>query len=186
TGLAYLVFRVVDRQNKHALRMRETFSQSLRRIESETRPGQLHVLLPFNSAEQDFSALLQNTHERSAILWAMLVLIPYLGWLFLIIALYHLSEESNVHERKERLLLEDLDRVLGATGSQRIPLEPHYLPSRDSTAFLLARLFTLRLGTVFWLYEMISSPNRHFGYHSDFEPNLLAAFAPSQVARSGT
>ena len=186
TGLAYLVFRVVDRKNKHALRMREIFSESLRRIESETRPGQLSVLLPLNSAEQDFSTLLQNTHERSAILWAMLVLIPYLGWLFLIIALYHLSEESNVHERMERLLLEDLDRVLGATGSQRIPVDTQYLPSRNSTGFLLASLFTIGIGSIFWLYEMISSPNRHFGYHSDFEPNLLAAFARSQVARSGT
>ncbi len=186
TGLAYLVFRVVDRKNKHALRMREIFSESLRRIESETRPGQLSVLLPLNSAEQDFSTLLQNTHERSAILWAMLVLIPYLGWLFLIIVLYHLSEESNVHERMERLLLEDLDRVLGATGSQRIPVDTQYLPSRNSTGFLLASLFTIGIGSIFWLYEMISSPNRHFGYHSDFEPNLLAAFARSQVARSGT
>src|SRR6266566_2532420 len=62
TGLAYLVFRVIDRQNKHALRMREIFSESLRRIVSETRPGELSVLLPLNSAEQDFSALLQNTH----------------------------------------------------------------------------------------------------------------------------
>jgi hypothetical protein len=166
--------------------MREIFSESLRRIESETRPGQLNVLLPLNSADQDFSALLQNTHERSAILWAMLVLIPYLGWLFLIIALYHLSEESNVHERKERLLLEDLDRVLGATGSQRIPVDTQYIPSRNSAGFLLASLFTIGIGSIFWLYEMISSPNRHFGYHSDFEPNLLAAFARSQVARSGT
>src|SRR6266581_8938732 len=94
TGLAYLVFRVVDRKNKHALRMREIFSESLRRIESETRPGQLSVLLPLNSAEQDFSTLLQNTHERSAILWAMLVLIPYLGWLFLIIALSTTYQKS--------------------------------------------------------------------------------------------
>src|SRR5207244_4713227 len=137
TGLAYLVFRVVDRQNKHALRMREIFSESLRRIESETRACQLNVLLPLNSAEQDFSALLQNTHERSAILWATLVLIPYLGWLFLIIALYHLSEKSNVHERKERLLLEDLDRVLAATGSQRITIVNVYLPLRNGARFIL-------------------------------------------------
>src|SRR5439155_4575096 len=113
-------------------------------------------------------------HERSAILVAMLVLIPYLGLLFLIIALYHLSEKSNVHERKERLLLEDLDRVLAATGSQRIPIDTEYLPSRNSAGFLLASLFTIGIGYVFWLYDLISSPNRHFGYHSDFEPNLLA------------
>src|SRR5438046_9663465 len=68
TGLAYLVFRVVDRQNKHALRIREIFSESVRRIESETRPGELNVLLRLNSAEQDFAALLQTTPERRAIL----------------------------------------------------------------------------------------------------------------------
>src|SRR6266699_3729431 len=156
------------------------------RIVSETRTGELRLRLPLNSAEHYFSALLQNTHERSAILWAMLVLILYLEWLFLIIDVYHLAEESNVHERMERLLLEDLDRILGATGSQRIPVETQYIPSRNSTRFLFASLFTIGIGSIFWLYEMISSPNRHFGYHSDFEPNLLAAFARSQVARSGT
>src|SRR5439155_22732139 len=100
--------------------------------------------------------------------------------------MYHFSENSNVHERKEQLLLEDLYRVLAATGSQRIPIDTEYLPSRNCAVFLLASLFTIGRGSIFCLYEMISSPNRHFGYHSDFEPNLLAAFARSQVARSGT
>jgi len=187
TGLAYIVFRVIDRQNKHVLRMQAIFSEALKRAESETRPEQTDILVPLSSAEQDFSAFVQKTHERSGVLWAMLVLIPYLGWIFLIIALYHLSQASDSHEQTERLLLEDLDRVLGVRGSQRIPVRTGYFPSRNSAGFLIASLVTVGIFSIFWLYQMVSGPMDHFRYHSDFEPNLIIAFSGSEPARgSGT
>jgi hypothetical protein len=185
-GLAYLVFRVVDRQNKHALRMQEVFSEALKRIESETRPGQTSILLALSSAEQDFSAMIQKTHERSGVLWAILVLVPYLGWVFLIIALYQLSQASNLHEQSERPLFEDLDRILGNMDTQNISLNNRYLPSRNSAGFLLASLLTIGLFSVVWLYQMVSSPQDHFSYHSDFEPKLLATFEGSQFAGGAT
>jgi hypothetical protein len=183
TGLAYIVFRVIDRQNKHALRMQEIFSQALKRVESETRPEQTAILVPLSSAEQDFSALVQKTHERSGVLWAMLMLIPYLSWIFLIMALYHLSQESDSHEQTERLLLEDLDRVLGVRGSQRIPVRIGHFPSRNGAGFLIASLLTVGIFSIFWLYQMVSGPVDHFRYHSDFEPDLIVAFAGSEPAR---
>jgi hypothetical protein len=182
TGLAYIVFRVIDRQNRHAMRMQEIFSEAFKRVESETRPQQTAILVPLSSAEQDFSALVEKTHERSGVLWAMLTLIPYLGWIFLIVALYHVSQASDSHEQTERLLLEDLDRVLGVRGSQRIPVRAGYFPSRNSAGFLIASLVTLGIFSIFWLYQVVSGPEAHFGYHSDFEPNLLVAFAGSQLA----
>jgi hypothetical protein len=181
-GLAYVVFRVIDRQNKHALRMQEVFSEALKRVRSETSLGQKSALLPLSSAEQDISAMVQRSRERSGILWATLVLIPYLGWIFLIIGLYHLSQTSDFHVQTERLLLEDLERVRGTAGPQQLPVNNQFLPRRDSTGFLIASLVTIGLFSIFWLYQMVSSPRDHFNYHSDFEPKLLSAFEGSQFA----
>lgn len=182
TGLAYAVFRVIDRQNKHALRMQEVFSEALKRVKSEISAGQTSVLLPLSSAEQDISAMMQKSHERSGVLWATLVLIPYLGWIFLIIGLYHLSQASDSHVQTERLLLEDLERVLGTKGPQHLPVINQFFPRRNSAGFLIASLVTIGLFSIFWLYQMVSSPQEHFRYHSDFEPKLLGAFGESQSA----
>jgi hypothetical protein len=93
-----------------------------------------------------------------------------------------LSQTSDFHVQTERLLVEDLERVRGTAGAQHLPVNNQLLPRRDSTGFLIASLVTIGLFSIFWLYQMVSSPRDHFNYHSDFEPKLLAAFEGPQFA----
>src|SRR5207247_985495 len=106
-----------------------------------TRPEQMHVLLPLSSAEQDFSILLQRTRQHSAILWSLLVLIPYAGWVFVIAALFLLTRDSNIHETMERSLFEDLDRTVTAAGRA-------YLTWRSNPTRIVPRMLGTALSVI--------------------------------------
>ncbi len=175
-GLSYLTYSLINRQNKHATREQELFWEALNQARSQTSQDDMKVLIPLSSAEGDFSKLLQKTHERSAVLWALLALIPYAGWIFLVMALYLLSQDSNAHEQSERLFLEDIDRTLGALASKSLP--PKSVPQypKNSLGYAIASVLTLGVFSLFWLHKMVKEPEAHFGYHASFEPSLLEAF----------
>ncbi len=184
-GLSYLTYTLINRQNKHTVREQELFWEALNQARSQTRQDDIKALIPLSSAEEDFSKLLQKTRERSAVLWALLALIPYAGWIFLVIALYLLSQDSNAHEQSERLFLEDIDRTLGVLASKGLPPKnvPHY--PRNSLGYAIASVLTLGVFSLFWLREMVKGPEAHFGYHASFEPSLLEAFPETDTgARS--
>jgi len=179
TGLSFLVYTLINRQNKHAAREQEVARQVLREIQSRTAPENLGVRLPLNATEQDFSNLLERTHEHSALLWSLLVLVPYVGWVSLMVALYLLTESSNAHGRMERILFEDLGRTLAAEGFRQ-PAANSRLPApRNTMAYLFASAFTLGIVALSWLYVMIIGETAHFMYHSTLEPELLRTFPES-------
>ncbi len=179
TGLSFLVYTLINRQNKHATREQEIVWQVLREIQSRTTPENLGVLLPLSATEQDFSNLLEQTHEHSAFLWSLLVLVPYVGWVFLMVALYLLTDASNAHQRIERMLFEDLGRTLAAGGSRQ-PAPNSRLPvPRNGTSYLLASAFTIGIVALSWLYVMMIGEAAHFRYHSTLESELLLAFPES-------
>jgi hypothetical protein len=173
TGLSFLMYGLMSRQNKHADREQEVVREVLNKVQSRTSPSQMSVLVPLSSTEQDFAGLLQKTRQHSAILWSMLVLVPYAGWVFLIIGLYLLTQSSNNHDRMERLLFEDLNRTLVAGGSQPMAITGRFPTSRNSVAYLLASFVTLGIVAMSWLYIMIIGEDAHFAYHSGLESELL-------------
>ena len=185
TGVSFLVSSLISRQNKHAEREQEIAWEILNGVQSRTRPEQMHVLLPLSSAEQDFSILLQRTRQHSAILWSLLVLIPYAGWVFVIAALFLLTRDSNIHETMERSLFEDLDRTVTAGGWQRAALDGQIPPSRNGTLYAIASVLTVGIVAISWLYVMIIGEEAHFRFHSVLEPRLLEAFS-NQGSRTGS
>jgi hypothetical protein len=160
-------------------REEELFRETLERARSGTHRDQMSVLLPLSSAEQDFYRLVQKTHDRSAILWALLVLIPYAGWIFLIISTYLVSQELNSHEQTEQLLLQDIGRVLaGGTHQQALP--SNVTSGRaNSLAYLLVSFVTLGVMSLFWLHRITVEQEAHFEQHAVFEPGLLLALPDS-------
>ncbi len=176
TGTSFLVYGLLNRQNKHAEREQEFAWEMMNRIQSRTDPSRVNILLPLSSAQQDFSKLLERSCEHSAILWSLLVLIPYAGWIFLIVALYLLTQASNLHERMERSLFEDLDLTLAAEGSHRVVLDGGIPRSRNSVAYAIASVLTVGIVALSWLYIMVIGEEAHFRYHSSLEPILLGAF----------
>jgi len=175
TGLSYLVFRLIDRQNKHSGREQALFSEAMTWTRSRVAKDDVKTLLPLSSAEQDFSNVMARTRERSAFLWALLTLVPYFGWVCLIIALALLTQESNVHRRTEQPLLEDLDRTLRALGSPGLPLGEQRRSFRTTAVYAIASVFTLGVFTLIWMHLMIRDYETHFSYHTAFEESILRA-----------
>jgi len=181
TGLSYLVYGFINRQNNHMAREEYLFREALGRARSRTSKEQISVLLPLSSAEQDFYTLIERTHDRSAVLWALLVLTPYAGWIFLIIALYLVSQDLNSHEQAEQLLLQDVSRVLaGGTYPQTYPNNVPHRPA-NSLVYLFVSFASLGLLSLFWIHQVTLRQETHFELHSSFEPGLLQALTESGI-----
>ena len=172
TGLSFTVYGLFSRQNKHSERQEEILAEIIKTVRGHATPGNIDVQLPLSLVEQDQHSLLEKSHEHSAILWSLLVLIPYIGWVFLMIGLYLLTQISNVHDRVERQLVEDVDRTLVASGSSSFSQIGRIPSSRNSAAYLAASLATLGIIALAWLYVLIIGEDAHFYYHSSIEPEL--------------
>jgi hypothetical protein len=185
TGLSYLVYAMINRQNGHVAREEELFEEALKRVRARTSKDQMSVLLPLSSAEQDFYRLVQKSRDRSALLWGLLVLIPYAGWIFLIIALYLVSQDLNSHEQTEQLLLQDIGRVLAGGTDQQAPPSGATSGRANSLAYLLVSFATLGVVSLFWLHRITVEQEAHFEQHDRFEPGLLQAL-PDSGSKQGS
>src|SRR4029077_5001670 len=113
-------------------RTRALLRGALSSLEARAGPSGLQALLPLNSAEEGFYNLARAEREKSAVLWALLSLIPFVGWAFLAVAQWRLSRDLAKHARLEGLVLEDVDRVLRSAGMQGITGKSVPLVSREA------------------------------------------------------
>jgi len=193
---SYVLFTLMNRGNKHSSRTRALLWSAIDTLEARVGSMGQQALLPLNTAEEGYYKLLREERERSAVLWALLALIPFVGWIFLVTAQWILSRDLSKHSRLEAVVLEDIDRALRVAGLQGIPVRDAPIRSHDALGFavvlaLLIELFagyflglaaclvliylTVGASSLFWLDLSIRDPASHFYYHSQFEAGLLLA-----------
>jgi len=170
---SYLVYRLINRRNLHFARTEELFWKILDMQKSKAQPSDKKIQLPIASTEQDLRRL-AGKPERSAVLWGLLTLIPYLGWLALIYVLAFLSRDFDHHERWEDLTIEDLNRVGVARGGPEAPRRQWRTPRQSVPAYIVFSFITLGVFPIVWLYFAVTDPKNHFEYHLTFEPMLAA------------
>ncbi len=177
TGTAYLVFRLVNRRNNHFAREQALLWQSLERVRSSVKPIDMNAQMALNWADRNFGRLAETSGERSAVLWALLTLIPYAGWLVLIVVLSFLSDDMNGHKIREENVVQDLNGYFRTVGSPGLPLPLH----RSRHLFVLyavLSIVTLGVFSLFWLYESMTAPLGHFQYHLALEDSLAKSLLP--------
>src|SRR5438445_6544050 len=125
---SFVVFRLVNRANEHSGRTQALLSSALSSLAARSGASGAQALLTLNSAEEGFYKLSRSERERSAVLWALLSLIPFVGWIFLAVAQLRLSRDLANHNRLEGLVFEDVDRTLRSIGMPGIPVR--YAPVR--------------------------------------------------------
>jgi len=175
---SYLVYQIINRRNLHFSRTEELFWKMLEMHKSKAQPSDMKIQLPIASTEQDLRQL-AGTPERSAVLWGLLTLIPYLGWLALIYVLAFLSRDLAIHERWEDLTIEDLARVQVALGVMVVPRRQWHMPRQSVPAYVIFSFITLGIFSIVWLYFTVTDPKIHFEYHRTFE----STFATGQSAQ---
>jgi hypothetical protein len=203
---SYVVFRLVNRGNEHSGRTRALLVSVLNSLEARAGTSGPQALLSLNSAEEGFSKLVGGESERSAVLWALLSLIPFVGWIFLAVAQWRLSRDLAKHSRLEGLVFEDVDRTLRSVAAQGIPVRSAPVRPHDTlglivavfsviellSAFVLGAagaliLVYLTIGafSLFWIDLSIRDPTGHFLYHSQLEVDILRALPDGTNIGSG-
>jgi len=203
---AYVVFTLVNRGNEHSSRTRALLLGALGSLEARAVLSGQQALLPLNSAEEGFYNLIRGERERSALLWALLSLIPFVGWAFLVVAQWRLSRDLAKHSRLEGLVVEDVDRTLRTVGTQGLPVKHAIIRSHDALGItiiivsIIELLSSVVLGFVgslvliyltvgafslFWIDLSITDPTGHFHYHSQLEADMIRALPDVANNRSG-
>lgn len=170
---SYLVYQIINRRNLHFARTEELLWKILDTQKSKAQPSDMKIQLPIASTEQDLRQL-AGRPERSAVLWGLLTLFPYLGWLALIYVLAFLSRDFDNHERWEDLTIEDLSRVQVARGGPVAPRRQWRMPRQSVPGYVIFSFITLGVFPIVWLYFAVTDPKIHFEYHRTFEPMFAA------------
>lgn len=162
-----LVYQLVNRRNQHFAREESLLWASFDSSMARASQSDMRTQLALGSAERDLAQLTEAGKEHSAVLWALLTLIPYAGWIFMTYTLAFLTHDMLKHERQEDLVIENLSRI-----SQGLPSRARRTPNRPVILYVLAGLATLGIFLLFWVYQAVKDPQPHFEHHRAFETVL--------------
>ena len=174
---SYLVYQLISRRNMHFAREEALLWKILDNVRSRTPQSDMRTLLPLSSAERDLIMLSMMGKERSAVLWSLLAVIPYVGWFAITYALAFLSHDLRKHEQMEDMVLEDMSRVATAQGGQSYPIRPGRMPRQTVPLYLVFSIITLGIFPLVWLYFSVKDPESHFEYHRSVEAILASTSA---------
>ncbi len=127
---SYLVYKLVNRRNQHFAREENLLWSTVETTKAKVQQSDMRSQIALASAERDLARLADNGKEHSAVLWALLTLIPYAGWIFLIYVLSFLLSDVRKHELQEDLVLEDLGGIMKTQRGLDLPIRRRRIPNR--------------------------------------------------------
>ncbi len=177
---AYLVYLLVNRRNNHFGREQAMFGHVLDLLRAKVNPGDVNGQWRLANNYRCYQWLSESSSERSAVMQALLVLIPYLGWFLLMFELLLLTDDWKEHEFREDYMVQEINGTMGMLGLYQLPPRLRLSPvrSRSSAVYLVISIFTLGLAELVWLYLSTSDPYEHFEYHSHLEFPLAGLLGP--------
>ncbi len=207
---SYLVYRLVNRRNQHFAREENLLWSTLDTARATVQQSDMRLQIALSSAERDLTRLAEKGKEHSAVLWALLTLIPYAGWIFLIYVLSFLSNDLRKHEMQEDLVLESLGGIAKVQRGVDLPIRHRRVPNRpvilyatlnilgpgillslwlnlaalsESVVFLASGLLLLGIVQLLWLFQSVKDPNSHFEHHVSIETILWPEATPGMSFR---
>jgi hypothetical protein len=181
--VSHLVYLIVNRRNEHFRRSESLLWAAIGRLKNSTNSADTARLFAINTAERDLLGTSVEEKERSAYLWGLLSLIPYMGVLFLSYALLRVNSDFQKHEQREFATIEDIQRALGLLVGYTPAQTKRWYPSRDSFAYFVASIGSVGLFSIYWLYVATSDPKAHFEVQSHLENEIQSLI--SGVKRPG-
>jgi hypothetical protein len=165
----YTFYLLINRRNVHVSQQQLALTSALTTAKSHTDPSNLNTFLPLDSAERSLFYHSHGSGEKSAILWGLLVAIPYAGWLAMIYALWFLSADLKKHELAEDSIMHEFDRYVQASGGQILPVRQRWSPFREAIALGVVFLGITLFG---WFVAFAAASLVVVGLSTG--PNLLA------------
>lgn len=173
----YLVYSLIKRRNRHferQWRFVEDMSLLIRAVASRMA---VDVEMPLSSVDRTLRDMMADEREKSAILWVVLTLIPYVNLIASLYVLYFLTKDFYRHERREDSMTEDLKTALGNLGLHLTFRRSNPIPERNFVLYVILSIVTLGIFGVYWLYVLIVDPNNHFRSHVQYEDEALTVLS---------
>jgi hypothetical protein len=201
---AYLIYALVDRCNRHYSQTQQLFWNVLETFES--KPSGPNTMIALRSAEESTAKLVGAENQRSAVLWALLSMIPLVGWVFMVMILWLVSRSLAKHSQFEGPVIEDVDRSFRSSGLQGVtggttPIigrnvlgaivilatlaELILVPVIGFTGCLAVMFLTLGSLSLLWLDFSISDPLKHFQNQSRIDADIMGLLPNLNRERKG-
>lgn len=170
-----LVYRLLNRRNQHFNRHELLDMELLGAVWAIVEGKGVAHRDRYNSLLHDVRAASVWEKEKPAFLWALLILIPYIGIISLLYVLYSLTRDFQAHERRESTLLANVKNLLPPDVPLTIARRTKPLRQRNFWLYLVLSIVTLGFFTLYWFYILIKEPNTHFAEHKNWEDQLLSS-----------
>lgn len=170
-----LTYKLVKRRNTHFKRQTFLSEDTVTAVKEIAAKKSVDVEAVLSSVERTVREAKAEETEKSAVLWAILTAVPYIGVLAQWYVYYFLMKDFYKHERREDGFWEDISRTLDKCGvTFSVPRRTEMLPDRSFVLYLILSIITLGLFGIYWLYVLLKDPNEHFKYHIQIEDQLLS------------
>ncbi len=171
----YLFYLLINRRNKHFARQSRFTEDLIKYLQSVSgKKKGVDIQTGISSLERSNRDVKYEEVEKSAGLWAILTIIPFVNLFAILYILYFLGTDYRRHEIRENGFVEDTNKVLdklGLGGITERRLDP--IPDRSFVLYLVLTVVALGLFGIYWLYTLITDPNNHFKHHLTWEDDLI-------------
>ena len=162
----YVLYRLIDRRNKHFMRTHRLYRNIVGLL--ETLGISDPELVSIRNTVQEMEA---EEQPRNPILWIILTILLDIVVLYV----YHfLNKDFHRHERREMLIYDNLARILEKRNIPA-PRLRNTVPDRSTVLYIVLSIITLGLFSLYWVYTLAKDPNEHFMEHRRVEPELVRA-----------
>jgi len=177
-----LTYKLVKRRNTHFKRQMFLSEDVITAVKTIAAKKDVDVEVGLSSCERTVRETKAEETEKSAVLWAILSAVPYVGSLAIWYVYYFLMKDFYKHERREDGFVEDINRVLDKCAIKfSVPRRTEILPDRSFVLYLILNIITVGLFGIYWLYVLLKDPNEHFTYHIQIEDELLSTLESVKI-----
>ena len=176
---AFMLYKLIRRRNTHFSRQSLLYEDLVNLARELGAKKGVDVSLAVNNLDRTLRETRTEETEKGAVLWTVLSIIPYVGWIIQLYVYYFLNKDFFKHERKEDAFVDDLTRTLSAVGvTANLPRRMSPIPDRSFILYFILSIITLGLFGIYWIYTLLTDPNNHFRHQALLEDTILAQVSP--------
>ncbi|WP_148689176.1 DUF4234 domain-containing protein [Methanopyrus sp. SNP6] len=163
----YMVYLMIKRRNEHLMR-----SMGFLRYLTELLAG---VGYDVDILRSELEEMRLRTEHRNPVIYALLTLVPPIGWLVALYIYHFLNRDFHEHSVRERDFLESIAHLLDMNPYEPpFELETFYVvPRRNTFLYSVLTILTAGIFGLYWWYTVVQDPNRHFRTHRRLERDLI-------------
>jgi hypothetical protein len=183
-GLIFLLinYKLLKRNNEHSKReaaLRQGIIEYFGTKAAERNMGgalasQLATMQSIDSEARS------EERERSAGLYSILIIIPFIGTLVQWYVAYILTKFSAKHDHRWMAFAQQTQTAGQALGMTMVYPSWKTIPERSFFLYLVISLITFGLFWIYWYYAFMKDMNEHYKAQWQFEDQLLAAIQSHQ------